>query len=169
MAVYGAAKDFLGGRRLGDSVKAVLQELAAEACRLEGAELWDLRLVGGRGRSVVRVTVEHPDGVAFDLLERVSRRLSGLLDERDPIAGSYTLECESPGLDRVLRNLDDCRRFLGSTVRLRLRPEVEGQRNFRGEIADVAADAMLLRPEDGENRWVQWADVLDLHLDPKMN
>lgn len=152
---------------MGDSVNAVLQELATEACRLEGAELWDVRLVGGRGRSIVRVTVEHPDGVAFDLLERVSRRLSALLDERDPIAGAYTLECESPGMDRALRNLQDCRRFLGSAARLRLRPEVEGQRNFRGKIADVAADALLFSPADGEDRWVAWSDVLDLHLDPE--
>ncbi|MDA8344080.1 MAG: ribosome maturation factor RimP [Thermaerobacter sp.] len=154
---------------MGESVKAVLQELAAEACRLEGAELWDLRLDGGRGRSIIRVTVEHPEGVTFDLLERVSRRFSQTLDERDPIDGSYTLECESPGLDRVLRSLDDCRRFLGSNVRLRLRPEVEGQRNFRGELASVSADAMLLRPQDGEDRWIPWADVLDLHLDPKLS
>ncbi len=150
-------------------MKTVLQELAAEACRLEGAELWDLRLVGGRGRSTVRVTVDHPEGVTFEVLERVSRRLSRMLDERDPIAGSYMLECESPGLDRVLRNLDDCRRYLGSGVRLRLRPEVPGQRNFRGEIADVSHDAMLLRPSDAADVWIPWQDVLELRLDPKLN
>ncbi len=147
----------------------MLQEFAAEACRLEGAELWDLRILGGRGRSIVRVTVEHADGVTFDLLGRVSRRLSKMLDESDPITGSYTLECESPGLDRQLRNLDDCRRFLGSTVRLRLRPQAESQRRYHGEIADVSDEAVLLQPDEGGSLWIPWTDVLDLHLDPKLN
>lgn len=153
---------------MGESVNIVLQELATEACRLEGAELWEVRLLGGRGRSIVRVAVDHPDGVTIELLERVSRRLSEALDARDPISGSYALECESPGLDRLLRNLGDCRRFLGSPVRVRLRPQAPVPRNFRGDLADVSDDAVLLRPHDDEVRWIPWADVLDLRLDPKL-
>lgn len=164
----GTAGVFAGGTLTRDSILSELRQVAEEACRQEGAELWDLRFVRGRGRSIVRITVEHPDGVTFDLLENVSRRVSRELDEKDPIAGPYQIECESPGLDRILRGLPDCRRFVGSAVRLRLSDGGPGaQRNFRGRLADVSDDAFLLEFEDGTVRWFQWVEVAELHLDPE--
>lgn len=103
----------------------------------------------------------------FDLLSRVSRRVSRRLDETDPIDGPYQIECESPGLDRRLRDLSDCRRFLGSAVRLKVRGEAGSQRNFRGRLSDVSDDAFLLEAEGGSVRWFPWADVDALHLDPE--
>lgn len=118
-------------------------------------------------RSIVRITVEHPSGVTIDLLEAVSRRVSRRLDETDPIDGPYELECQSPGLDRVLRGLPDCRRFLGDFVRLRVQGDPGSQRNFRGRLSDVSDDSFLLELEDGTLRWFPWVDVSDLHLDPE--
>lgn len=115
----------------------------------------------------MRVTVDHPQGVTFELLENVSRRMSRRLDETDPIAGPYQIECESPGLNRRLRNLSDCRRFLGSSVRLKTLATAGNQRNFRGRISDVSDDSVLIELEDASVHWFEWTDVSDLHLDPQ--
>ena len=49
----------------------------------------------------------------------MNERLSALCDLEDPIPGSWTLEVSTPGLDRPLFSLDECRRFLGRRVTVR--------------------------------------------------
>lgn len=143
----------------------VLEELARLCCQQEGAELWDVERTSGGGRQVLRVVVDHPQGVTLPLLERVSRRLSRALDEADPIAGSYVLECESPGPRRRLRSLDDCRRFQGEWARVRLLPVDGKKRTILGRIRSVEDDVLYLSPEDGEDVGVPWRDVQTASLD----
>ena len=143
----------------------VLEELARLACQQEGAELWDIERTSGGGRQVLRVTVDHPEGVTLPLLERVSRRLSRMLDEADPIAGSYALECESPGPRRRLRSLEDCRRFQGESARVRLLPVDGKKRTILGRIRSVVDDVLWLSQEGGEDVSVAWPEVQMASLD----
>jgi len=143
----------------------VLEELARLACQQEGAELWDIERTSSDGRRVLRVTVDHPEGVTLPLLERVSRRLSRALDAADPIEGSYVLECESPGPQRRLRSLEDCRRFQGEWARVRLMPRDGQKRSVLGRIRAVEDDVLWLSQDGGEDVSVAWPDVQTAHLD----
>jgi len=67
----------------------------------EGIELDDLEIVGKTPGVVVRVTLDADEAVGVDKLAEIARRLSRVLDEEDPVAGSYTLEVSSPGLESV--------------------------------------------------------------------
>ena len=67
-----------------------------------GYELYDVQ----RNDSTLSVLVQGLDGVSIDDLTNLSRAVSALLDEHDPIPGRYTLEVSSPGVERRLRNID---------------------------------------------------------------
>jgi ribosome maturation factor RimP len=104
-----------------------LTALLAPVMEATGLEFWSLQLVREGGRQVLRVLIDRPDGVTDDDCRRASAAVSAALDAVDPIAGPYTLEVASPGVDRALRKPDDYARFAGSTARLRLKQPLEGR------------------------------------------
>ena len=68
-----------------------------------GCALWDVEYVKEAGQWFLRVYIDREGGVSIDDCEAVSRPLSDLLDEADPIEGSYTFEVSSAGADRALK------------------------------------------------------------------
>ena len=77
---------------------------------------------------LLRVSVDGPGGVDIDRLGKLSKRLSQLLDEQDPIPSRYTLEVTSPGLERPLRTPEHFRKSVGTEITVRTTGEVEGER-----------------------------------------
>ena len=101
-------------------------------------------------RSLLRVYIDTPDGVSVDDCERASRQISSVLDVNDPIRGQYVLEVSSPGLDRPLFTAEHYRRFLGSRVKLRVSPPIDGRRNFTGVLARMRDDVVVVVQDDEE-------------------
>ena len=81
-----------------------VRDLAQAVARRRQLRLWDVEVGGRPGRTIVRVFVDADDGVDLDTVAEVSEEISRGLDLRDPIAGRYTLEVSSPGLERKLRS-----------------------------------------------------------------
>lgn len=123
--------------KLTQLVRAVVEPMGYECVGVEHD-------VGGGGAAVVRVYIDHADGIGLDDCEAVSHQLSGALDVEDPIAGQYDLEVSSPGLDRPLFELDHFRRFEGARARIRLAEKQDGRRRFDGRLAGTDGDAVLL-------------------------
>jgi ribosome maturation factor RimP len=99
-----------------------------------GLELFDVEVLP----RLVRVTVDRREGgVDLDTISELTTAISSLLDRTDPLPGSYSLEVSSPGLERPLRRPEHFRRFAGSKVSIKTRPDVEGERRFEGILADV--------------------------------
>lgn len=94
-----------------------------------GYELVDCEFAAG---GLLRVFIDHPDGIRLDDCEQVSHQLSHMLAVED--VDYERLEVSSPGLDRPLRSEADFRRFAGYEVTVRLRQAFEGQRNFEGVL-----------------------------------
>lgn len=128
-------------------LRSRLREMLAPGVRALGFELVDVELVGPPRHPTVRVYIDSPRGVSVDDCAEVSHQLSAILDVEDPIPGSYTLEVSSPGLDRPLLTPEDFRRFRGEVVRLRTLAPVDGRRNFKGVIVEVAADHVVLEAD----------------------
>jgi ribosome maturation factor RimP len=84
---------------------------------------------------LLRLYVDHPDGVDLGLCERVTNELRDLLLD-------HSLEVSSPGSERPLTKPEHFRRFRGRRVRVRTREQLQGQRNFTGTIADADASAV---------------------------
>ena len=104
---------------------------------------------GGPGGAQLRVYIDSEEGITVDDCERVSYQVSGLLDVNDPIAGHYTLEVSSPGLDRLLFRREDYERFAGNLVKLRLAVPQEGRRKYQGRLLRLDGGNVVVE-QDGE-------------------
>jgi len=110
-------------------------ELAAPAIAEAGCTLWDVEYVKEGGAWYLRVLLDKEGGVDILDCEAVSRKLSDLLDEADPIEGSYTLEVGSAGAERALKRPGDFVRFLGSPVLVKLYRAMDGRKEIPGVLA----------------------------------
>ena len=106
-------------------------ELAAPAIAEQGCTLWDVEYVKEAGTWYLRILLDKEGGVDILDCEEISRKVSDLLDEADPIEGSYTLEVGSAGAERALKRPSDFQQFLGSPVLVKLYRAREG-RNLKG-------------------------------------
>ena len=116
-------------------VTEIVAELAAEAVAEQGCELWDVEYVREAGQWYLRIYLDKEGGVDILDCEAVSRKVSDLLDEADPIEGSYTFEVSSAGAERVLKRPSDFERFLGSPVTVKLYKARDGRKEFAGVLA----------------------------------
>jgi ribosome maturation factor RimP len=130
------------------SVVDRVQQLIAPLLGDLGLEVYDVEYTG----ATVRVTVDRPGGVDLDAISLATRLISRELDHADPIPGRYTLEVSSPGLERALRTPAHFRSAVGSTVTVRTRPEVDGDRRARGVLTEADDDGVVLHLEDGTDR-----------------
>ena len=109
-------------------------ELAAPAIAEQGCTLWDVEYVKEAGTWYLRILLDKEGGVDILDCEEISRKVSDLLDEADPIEGSYTLEVGSAGAERTLKRPADFQRFLGSPVLVKLYRAREGRKEFAGHL-----------------------------------
>ncbi|HEB95215.1 MAG TPA: ribosome maturation factor RimP [Sedimenticola thiotaurini] len=114
-----------------------------------GYELVGVEYLDQGHGGVLRVYIDHADGISVDDCARVSHQVSGLLDVEDPIPGNYSLEVSSPGLDRPLFGKRDFDRFAGRRVSLRTREKIAERRRFKGLLRGTEGDDVLVEV-DGE-------------------
>lgn len=132
------------------TLESKLQPLARQACAEHGLALVVCRLTGGGKYLTVQVMAENPDGSGplLDDCAKVSRALAAALDELDLIAGRYTLEVTSPGLDRPLFTAADYTRFVGRNAHVKFtRPQPVGAQSLGavdGLIHSATADTVML-------------------------
>ncbi len=137
-----------------------VRDLVAPLVAAIDADLYDIEYQGG----ILRVTLSGPDGVDLDVIASLTRDLSRLLDDQDPIAGQYTLEVSSPGLERTLRRPEHYAGAIGSTVSVKLRGRVDGDRRVRGTLTAADDDVITIEAsasagDPGEVRQISLADV----------
>ena len=115
-----------------------LVELLDPVAESVGYEIVRLRLMGGAEQRRLQIMAERPDGdMNVEDCARLSRAISEIMDAADPIAGEYTLEVSSPGVDRPLTRLKDFDTYAGLEVRIELDRVAEGRKRFKGELAGV--------------------------------
>jgi ribosome maturation factor RimP len=132
----------------GGGMREQLIELLEPVVRSQGFELWELEYSPRRGNGLLRLYIDAQAGIDVDDCAKVSRAVSAVLDETDPIADEYTLEVSSPGLDRVLRTAAHFSRYVGERAQVDMVLPVNGRRKFLGKIVSVAGDDLTL-DQDG--------------------
>ncbi|MDX2153503.1 MAG: ribosome maturation factor RimP [Bryobacteraceae bacterium] len=134
-----------------ESVLQKVNEIARQVAGSEGIELFDLELLGGGSKRVLRITIDRPQGVTHDDCELVSRRVGEILDQQDVMPGdSYTLEVTSPGVERRLSRPEHFERFLGQKAKVVLREPVENRRHWEGTLTGFAGGVVTLEPAPGQ-------------------
>ena len=115
-------------------ITELVAEVAAPVAQEQGCTLWDVEYVREAGQWYLRLYLDKEGGVDILDCEAISRKLSDLLDEVDPIEGSYTLEVGSAGAERALKRPADFQRYLGSPVLVKLYKPVDGRKEFPGTL-----------------------------------
>ena len=119
-------------------------ELAAPAIAEQGCTLWDVEYVKEAGTWYLRILLDKEGGVDILDCEEISRKVSDLLDEADPIESSYVFEVGSAGLERQLKRPGDFARFMGSPVLVKTYQNRDGRKEFAGKLAGCEDGAVLL-------------------------
>jgi ribosome maturation factor RimP len=110
-----------------------------------GLGLYDVEFAGG----TLAVSVTAPEGVSLEHLTAANQAISAWLDEHDPIAGRYTLDVASPGLERRLRTPEQFKGAIGEVITLRETRGDEPTRRLEGEV--LAADDATVTLRDESN------------------
>lgn len=121
-------------------VRLLIEPLLDEA----GVTLYDLEYNGG----VLRITVQQEGGVGIATIGKLTRQISHLFDEDDPMPGPYTLEVSSPGLERALRTPEHFTGAVGSVVALKTKPGAEGDRRVKGTLVSADDTTATIAPAD---------------------
>ena len=128
-------------RRLADLIGPVIEGL--------GFELVRIRLMGGKTR-ILQIMVDRPDGgIEVDECATCSTAISAVMDVEDPIEDNYILEVSSPGIDRPLTRLKDFDMWVDYEARLETTELIDGRRRFKGDLAGVEGDEVLITIEEG--------------------
>jgi ribosome maturation factor RimP len=130
---------------------ALLKDLVAPVVQALGYDLWGIEYISQGKQSIVCVYIDNlGEGVDIDDCAQISRQISSVFDVEDPISGEYTLEVSSPGMDRRLFSLEQCNRYIGEQVKVRLRTAFEGRRNFSGQLTGVEGEDVVVAVDDNE-------------------
>ncbi len=131
-----------------------IAETIEPALAAMGYEIVRVQLGGGRRSPTLQIMCDRLDGqgLTLDDCAEISRLASAVLDVEDPIAGEYTLEVSSPGLDRPLTRPKDFDRFAGCEARIELSLPVDGRKRFRGVLRGLEGETVLLETGDGPCR-----------------
>ena len=119
-------------------------QLARPVAEENGCTLWDVEYVKEAGSWYLRVYIDKEDGVSIDDCEAVSRVLSDLLDEADPIQEPYTFEVSSAGADRALKRPEHFLLFLGAPVDVKFYRPQNGQKTCTGTLLDHDGQSLTL-------------------------
>ena len=127
-------------RRLAEIIQPVIEGM--------GYELVRLRLQGGK-TATLQIMADRPEGgINVEDCAEISTAVSATLDVEDPLEDAYHLEVSSPGIDRPLTRLKDFATFEGYDARLETNQPIDGRKRFKGVLAGVDGDEVLLNIEE---------------------
>jgi ribosome maturation factor RimP len=133
-------------------VKELVEPLVAS----QGGEVVDVE----HGPGLLRISLDLVGGgIDLETITRFSEQISDLLDLHDPVPGRYTLEVSSPGLERPLKTPAQFQRFVGTTVNIKTKSHVEGDRRFQGSLTEVTDDEVTVSIPGGEPRILRYDDI----------
>lgn len=140
--------------------KATLTALVKPAVEAAGMQLWGLEYQVLNRRALLRIYIDHANGVTVDDCALVSHQVSGVLDVADPINSDYRLEVSSPGWDRPLFTAEHFIQYVGQNIKVKTVLPVAGRRNFTGLLQQADHDQITLQlePEKSVNIPVEQID-----------
>ena len=131
----------------------------------EDLNLIDVEFLKEGSDWVLRIFLENEDGdLTIEECEKVSRSLSMILDEEDPIDKSYILEVSSPGLERPLKTEEDFERFKGELIAVKTFKKINGQKEFIGTLKNFETEEITLILKDDQEITIDYSLVARANL-----
>lgn len=123
-------------QKLTDMLKPAVEEV--------GKTLLGCEFISAGNHSVLRLFIDHEDGIEVDDCAEVSRQVGAILDVEDPISSEYSLEVSSPGLDRPLFEMSHFQAVVGETINVKLSMPLNGRRKFKGKLSAIEGDTLVV-------------------------
>lgn len=138
--------------QLQDLLEPVIEGLGYETVRI---------MTIGQKNPTLQIMIDRKDGaeINVDDCAKVSRAISEVMDEKDPIEDRYSLEVSSPGLDRPLTKVAHFKRFLGYETKIETGTEVAGRKRFKGKTTNVDEKNNISIEMDGETYVIPFEDI----------
>jgi len=145
---------------------ALLTALIEPEVKALGFDLVRIRLFGSGDEHTLQIMAEDPKTkqLVIEDCAAISRRLSDVLDETDPIEEAYRLEVSSPGIDRPLTRLHDFIEWAGHEAKISASEIVDGRKSFRGVLNGVEGDDILFTDAKSGDVVIPFALVSDAKL-----
>lgn len=135
---------------MSESVKNVVEKLVRPIIENMGYEYVDTEYAKQGKDWLLTLYADKPGGILIDDCEQISRACESVLDEKDPIPGSYTLVVSSPGLDRPLKTDRDFERHMGSEIDVKLYKPFMDKKEFTGTLVDAGDGSFTIASGDDE-------------------
>ena len=129
-----------------DDVQVLIQPVIEDL----GYILWGCEYLPQGKHSLLRIYIDHAEGIGIEDCEKVSKQISSVLDVEDPITGHYQLEVSSPGIPRPLFYAWQYKNYIDETVDLKLYQPIEKTRKISGIIKQADEEAVIVRINDDE-------------------
>ncbi len=127
---------------LQDMLEPIISELGYETVRI---------ITIGQANPTLQIMIDRLDGkdIVVEDCAKVSRKVSEVLDEKDPIKDQYNLEVSSPGLDRPLTKPEHFARFAGYEAKVETDELIENRKRFKGKIISIDGENTIRFEMDG--------------------
>lgn len=131
-------------------IEEITEKVAAKICEQAGLYVYDVEYKKEGAENVLRVFIDSDNGVTLDDCEKVSRALSDILDEMDPIKTAYELEVSSPGIERSLSRDWHFKKVIGKKISLKLFGSSNGNKEITGILSGYDGKNVKVKTDDGE-------------------
>jgi ribosome maturation factor RimP len=121
-----------------------LTELLRPAVDETGKTLLGIEYISAGNNSILRLFIDHDNGIDVDDCAEVSRQVGAILDVEDPISSEYSLEVSSPGVDRPLFEIKHFETVIGETVNVKLSIPLNGRRKFKGQLVAINNNNIII-------------------------
>ena len=110
-------------------------------------DIYHIEYVKENGEYYLRIYIEKEGGITLSDCEALSRRVSDVMDEKDPIADPYFLEVSSPGLNRTIFTEEHYKRFIGREVMVRFTKAIDGKKSVKGILKEVNEENIIIEAD----------------------
>lgn len=125
-----------------------------------GYDLYDVEFLKEGTDWFLRVFIDSNEKkIDLDDCEKVSNKISDMLDEKDPISTSYNLEVSSCGMERHLREMKHFESAIGKNIELKLFTQIEGKKLYSGKLENVKDEAVTIIDDSKKERTISLNDV----------
>jgi ribosome maturation factor RimP len=141
-----------------DDLETLIEKLVTQL----GYELVDFETVNGG--QILRIYIDKGDLIDIEDCTKVSNHVNNVLS----VETDYDyerLEVSSPGLDRVIKKLNDFDRFKGQKVKIKTRFAIENRKNFKGILSGTKSESIMIEV-DNESLLIDFDNIDKARLDP---
>jgi len=126
------------------------------------------RVIIREHRGLALVLDRDPEPVTLKDCVTMNRRIRRALEEAELDADDYSIEVESPGINRRLLSLRHFERFRNERIAGVLHEPRDGATNFKGTISSVSDERICIELENGKSLEVGLEDLKHARLDPEL-